>query len=147
MALPSNDEAVNIENEASAEDGAMTVFSGMRLRTPMAILNLDSGLSNDFALSSDQMTNLFNAENTAGLILISGDFFAARFSISISAIVTTYIPIPASTVIAHPSETFVSTGMRQHIINVIRAYLRMMTRPGNLPPFVHPHGRGLHLEA
>jgi hypothetical protein len=146
ISLPSNDETVNIRNATSVEDGAMTVLSGMGLRTAIGTPNLNFGLSNDSALSSDQMTNLFNVENTAGLVLISGDLFAARFTISISTIVTTYIPIQASTVTVQPSETFFSTGIRQHIINVIRAYPRMMTRPGNLPPFIHPHGCALHFD-
>jgi hypothetical protein len=148
ISLPSNDEAVNIRNAASVEDGAMTVLSGMGHRTSIPMVatpTLDFGLWNDSALV-DQMTNSFNVENTAGLVLISGDLFAARFTISISTIVTTYIPIPASTVTVQPSETFFSTGIRQHIINVIRAYPRMMTRPGNLPPFIHPHGCALHFD-
>ncbi|KAJ2905387.1 hypothetical protein MKZ38_005485 [Zalerion maritima] len=40
----------------------------------------------------------------------------------------------------------ISNGCRQFLVSILRTFPRMMMRPDNLPPFVHPLGCGLHYD-
>lgn len=58
------------------------------------------------------------------------------------------VPIPARIINTQekPPGPLISNGCRRFIVSILRAYPRMMTRPDNLPPFVHPIGCGLHFD-
>ncbi|KAL6399262.1 hypothetical protein AUP68_17806 [Ilyonectria robusta] len=58
------------------------------------------------------------------------------------------VPIPARIINTQekPSGPLISNGCCRFIVSILRTYPRMMTRPDNLPPFVHPIGCGLHFD-
>ena len=56
------------------------------------------------------------------------------------------VPIPDQFIspLNPPPSQRISSGCRRFILSILRTYPRMMTGPGNLPPFIHPVGCGLH---
>ncbi|SPN96538.1 uncharacterized protein DNG_00063 [Cephalotrichum gorgonifer] len=59
------------------------------------------------------------------------------------------VPVPSRTIstLDQSSGRRLSTGCRRFILSILRTYPRMMARPDNLPPFIHPRGCGLHFDS
>lgn len=133
----------------SSRDNTRPALGDNMLST--ATLPSDEEISSLPLLSSptlDGINAFLFAEEGPPHALISSTPLAARDPHDAPTDVLSLVPVPDRTigVPPRPCSRRISKGCRRFILSIIRTYPSMMAASGNLPPYVHPVGCGLHFD-